>query len=161
MPDPTGFAPHDHRACVSSALAAAEAACAARGARLTPLRRRSLEILLESHKALGAYELLERLAAEGLGDKPPVAYRALNFLTEQGFAHRIERLNAYVACAHPEAGEGHGAAFLICRDCGRVAEALAAEAPLAADAAGAGFAVEDAVVEARGLCPACQPEAGQ
>lgn len=160
MSDPTGFAPHDHRACVSSALAAAEAACAERGARLTPLRRRALEILLESHKALGAYDLLERLAAEGLGDKPPVAYRALNFLTEQGFAHRIERLNAYIACTHPEAGEGHGAAFLICRDCGRVAEALSDKAPLGEDAQDAGFTVEDAVVEARGLCPQCQPGAG-
>ena len=123
------------------------------------MRRRTLEILLESHKALGAYEVLDRLAAEGLGDKPPVAYRALGFLTEQGFAHRIERLNAYVACAHPEAGEGHGAAFLICRGCGTVAEALAEDGPLAADAKGAGFAVEDAVVEARGLCPKCQLDA--
>ena len=160
MPDPTGFAPHDHRACIAGALSAAEAACAARALRLTPLRRRVLEILLESHQALGAYDVLGRLASEGLGDQPPVAYRALSFLTEQGFAHRIERLNAYVACAHPEAGEGHGAAFLICRDCGRVAEALAEEAPLADDARGAGFAVEDAVVEARGLCPACQTGGG-
>ncbi|SIN81727.1 transcriptional repressor [Vannielia litorea] len=157
MSDPTGFAPHDHRACVSTALAAAEAACAARGARLTPLRRRALEILLESHKAIGAYDLLERLAAEGLGDKPPVAYRALNFLTEHGFAHRIERLNAYIACAHPEAGVGHGAAFLICRDCGRVAESLSEKTPLGKDAREAGFTVEDAVIEARGLCPQCQP----
>ncbi|QDC10532.1 transcriptional repressor [Oceanicola sp. D3] len=156
MPQTTGFAPHDHRACITGAIAAAEQACAARGARLTPVRRRVLEILLESHKALGAYDVLDRLAAEGLGDKPPVAYRALNFLTEQGFAHRIERLNAYIACTHPEAGEGHEAAFLICRDCGLVAEAPATEAPLAADAKGAGFTVEDAVVEARGLCPACQ-----
>lgn len=156
MSDPTGFAPHDHHACVDAALAAAEASCAARGLRLTPVRRRSLEILLESHKALGAYELLERLAAEGLGDKPPVAYRALGFLTEQGFAHRIERLNAYIACAHPEAGAGHGAAFLICKGCGKVAETLPGETSLGLGAKGAGFAVEDAVMEARGLCPACR-----
>lgn len=159
MSDPTGFSPHDHRACIRTALSAAERACAAGALRLTPLRRRVLEILLESHRALGAYEVLERLAAEGLGDKPPVAYRALNFLTEHGFVHRIERLNAYVACTHPEAGKGHGAAFLICRGCDRVAEAPAPEEPLGADAGGVGFAVEDAIFEARGLCPRCRARA--
>ncbi len=91
------FDRHDHRACVSGALAAAEATCAEAGERLTPLRRRTLEILLESHSALGAYEVLARLEAEGFGSKPPVAYRALNFLVDQGFAHRIEGLSAFVA----------------------------------------------------------------
>jgi len=153
---PSGFEPHDHHACVTDALSAVEEACAARGLRLTPVRRRSLEILLESHVALGAYDLLERLAAEGLGNKPPVAYRALNFLTEQGFAHRIERLNAYVACTHPEAGAGHGAAFLICKSCHKVAETLPGDGPLGVGASGAGFAVDDAVMEARGTCSVCR-----
>ena len=117
---PQGFAKHDHGVCKRSAIAAAEVACAARGAQFTPVRRRVLEILLEAHAAMGAYDVLERLAAEGLGSKPPVAYRALAFLTEQGFAHRIERLNAFVACAHP--GAVHDPAFMICRGCGAVAE---------------------------------------
>jgi hypothetical protein len=63
----------------------------ARGVRLTPVRRRVLEILLEEHKAMGAYDVLTRLAAEGFGNQPPVAYRALEFLEDQGFAHRIRR----------------------------------------------------------------------
>ena len=92
-----------------------------KGVRLTPVRRRVLEILLEEHRALGAYDVLQRLAAEGFGNQPPVAYRALDFLVEQGLAHRIRRLNAFTACMHP--GEAHAPAFLICRACDAVAEA--------------------------------------
>ena len=151
MTDPRAFAPHDHGDCIARSLARAEAVCAAAGRELTPVRRRTLEVLLEAHQALGAYEVLARLAEDGLGKQPPVAYRALAFLTEAGLAHRVERLNAFVACAHP--GESHDPAFLICRDCGKVAEAEAGR-PVA-DAGG--FAAEATVVEAVGLCPACQP----
>lgn len=153
--DPKGFATHDHSSCVRSAIQAAEAACAARHVQLTPVRRRVLEILLESHVAMGAYDVLARLDAEGLGSKPPVAYRALGFLVDQGFVHRIERLNAFVACAQP--GASHDPAFMICRACGKVAEAEASAA-LAQPAALSGFQVEQTVIEAEGLCPACQPE---
>lgn len=150
---PHAFDRHDHGTCVVQAIAAAEAACAERGERLTPLRRRTLEILLESHAALGAYDVLARLEAEGFGSKPPVAYRALSFLVENGFAHRIEGLSAYVACARP--GAAHDPSFLVCRSCRRVAEEAIA-APLAPEAAAEGFVVERTVVEAQGLCPACR-----
>ena len=80
-----GFTSHDHTSCVASALACAEAACKERKAQLTPVRRRVLEILLENHSAMGAYDVLARLDAEGFGSKPPIAYRALAFLVEQGF----------------------------------------------------------------------------
>lgn len=85
----TAFERHDHGACADAAMARATDLAATRGLRLTPVRRRVLEILLERHRALGAYEVLERLAAEGLGKQPPVAYRALEFLVENGLAHRI------------------------------------------------------------------------
>lgn len=150
---PLGFRRHDHASCIATALQVAQDACSARKLQFTPVRRRVLEILLESHAAMGAYEVLDRLAAEGMGSKPPVAYRALNFLVENGFAHRVERLNAYIACGHP--GQTHAPAFLICRACGHVAEA---EAP-GPIAGAAGFAVETTVVEAEGLCPACQKDA--
>lgn len=148
------FARHDHRQCVRSAQKSAEDTCAAQGLQFTPIRRRVLEILLEAHEALGAYDVLERLAAEGLGSKPPVAYRALAFLVEHGFAHRIERLNAFVACARP--GEDHAPAFMICRACRSVAEAEAADVGLNRSAAASGFRIEQTVMEAEGLCPACQ-----
>ncbi len=150
------FARHDHGPCSAEALARAEAVVVARGLRLTPVRRRTLEILLEGHRAMGAYDVLERLAADGFGNQPPVAYRALEFLTNQGLAHRIQRLNAFAACMHT--GEVHAPAFLICRACNHVAEAAAAPvaAALAASAAETGFAIERSTIEALGLCPACQ-----
>ena len=153
----TAFDRHDHAHCVRSALGATEAASADRGLKLTPVRRRVLEILLEAHEALGAYDVLDRLAAEGLGSKPPVAYRALSFLVENGFAHRIERLNAFVACGHP--GEQHDPAFMICRSCKTVAEAPMRSAALGQTAEASGFAIEQTVIEAEGLCAACQETA--
>lgn len=157
---PRAFDRHDHGRCRALALASATAICAARGLRLTPARARTLEILLESHKALGAYEVLERLSADGLGAQPPVAYRALDFLVTNGLAHRIEKLNAYVACARPD--HVHAPAFLICRLCRQVAEADAprAQAGLGVAAERLGFAIEVRVVELEGLCPACRPAEG-
>ena len=150
------FGAHDHGHCSTDALARAEAVVKAAGARFTPVRRRVLEILLEDHRALGAYDVLQRLAAEGLGSQPPVAYRALEFLVEQGLAHRVDRLNAFTACMHP--GEAHAPAFLICRGCHTVAETAAAPVRAALDRAAQalGFVVERSNVEALGLCPRCQ-----
>lgn len=125
------------------------------GLRLTAVRRRVLEILLENHKAMGAYEILDRLGAEGFGKQPPVAYRALDFLVEHGLVHRVQRLNAFAACLHP--GEPHNPAFLICRTCNKVAEAPAGalRESLEATAGDMGFTVERVTIEALGLCPAC------
>jgi Fur family transcriptional regulator, zinc uptake regulator len=155
------FAPHDHARCAGDAMAQAEAALAQQGMRLTPVRRRTLQILLESHRALGAYDVLERLAADGYGNQPPVAYRALDFLEEQGLVHRIRRLNAFTACMHP--GETHAPAFLICRECHAVAEASAAGIGQALEAAARGlrFTIERSTVEALGLCPACSAADGE
>ncbi len=160
---PAAFRPHDHARCVAGTLALARRVAAERGLRLTPVRHRVLEILLERHAAMGAYEVLERLAEEGFGHQPPVAYRALDFLVTNGLAHRIQRLNAFIACDHP--GEAHHAAFLVCSGCKTVAEIPADElrATLDSAAAATGFAIERASVEAVGLCPECraQGRAGQ
>lgn len=155
VPD-MAFASHDHSHCTADALTRAEAVAKVAGLRLTPVRRRVLEILLEEHRALGAYDVLARLATEGFGNQPPVAYRALEFLVEHGLAHRIQRLNAFTACTHP--GEAHAPVFLICRTCATVAEAEAAPARIALDAAAAplGFAIERTTIEALGLCPRCR-----
>ncbi|RNF35369.1 Fur family transcriptional regulator [Paracoccus methylarcula] len=149
------FAPHDHAACQSRALVEAEERLSREGARLTPVRRRTLEILLEAHRAMGAYEVLDRLADDGFGRQPPVAYRALEFLVEHGLAHRLQRLNAFAACLHP--GEDHAPVFLICRECDKVAETNAprVRGELQAAAGGQGFTVERATIEALGLCPVC------
>ena len=137
------------------ALAAAADLARARGLRLTPVRRRVLEILLTEGRALGAYDVLERLGAEGFGRQPPVAYRALDFLVEHGFAHRIRRLNAFAACAHPH--EAHEALFLICESCNALTEVpgAAVHKAIGAAAYAAGFAVTATTVEALGRCADC------
>lgn len=157
---PAAFRPHDHAQCVSQGLMRAEALARTRGLRLTPVRRRVLEILLERHGAMGAYEVLDRLSEEGYGHQPPVAYRALDFLVEHGLAHRIRRINAFIACAHP--GKDHHAAFLICRNCRAVAELPAdgLRSALEAGAREAGFGIERVSLEASGLCPGCQAVSG-
>ncbi|MGY3439198.1 MULTISPECIES: transcriptional repressor [unclassified Marinovum] len=153
-----GFETHDHDNCMSGGVTAADEYCAARGLQFTPVRRRTLEILLTEHRAMGAYDLLEVLGKEGFGSQPPVIYRALEFLVKHGFAHKIERLNAFVGCVHP--GADHAPAFLICRSCDAVAETRArpAMALLRELAQEAGFAVERAVIEAEGLCPNCRED---
>ncbi len=151
------FEHHDHSDCIAQGVAAVERQCAERQLKFTKARRRVLEILLEQHRGMGAYEILDRLRAEGLNAQPPVAYRALDFLVGNGFAHRIERLNAFIACSHLE--DRHTPAFLICRACDRVVEAEAdpRAGELGRAAQAAGFVIERTVREAEGLCPACAP----
>lgn len=150
---------HDHRACIADALAAAEATCAGRGARLTPLRRRVLELVWGGHGPVGAYAVLAALRDEAQNAAPPTVYRALEFLLEQGLVHKIERLNAYVGCSHP--GTLHAGQFLICARCGAAAELDDPAITAAVDrgAARLGFLVTGRTVEIEGLCPACREAA--
>ena len=155
-PQPAAAHSHDHRHCIASALAAAEARCAASGAQLTPIRRRVLELVWSSHAPIGAYDILAKLAAETGKVQPPTVYRALDFLKAQGLIHRIESRNAFIGCAQPDAE--HGGQFLLCRACGDAAE-LAADKALAAlerQAAALGYRIEHRTVELEGLCPRCQ-----
>ncbi len=148
---------HDHGGCVASALAAAERLCAERGVRLTPLRRRVLELVWLGHRPVGAYAILERLAGER-PVAPPTVYRALEFLAAQGLIHRIERLNAFIGCVDPVTP--HAGQFLICGDCGTAAELAdrRIDAAIAASAAELGFEVRARTVEVVGLCPDCGRE---
>jgi Fur family zinc uptake transcriptional regulator len=154
--DSLGFKTHDHSSCISGGVATVAQTCEDAGLQFTPVRKRVLEILLERHRAIGAYEILDTLREEGLGSQPPVAYRALDFLVKHGFAHKIERLNAFIACAHP--GDAHAPAFLICRSCDAVAETVTAAAGgrLGKAAKDTGFTIERTVLEAEGVCPNCQ-----
>ena len=147
---------HDHGHCVSDALAKAEQICASRGARLTKMRRRVLEFVWESHIPLGAYDILERLNGSGGRCAPITVYRALEFLMAHELVHRLASLNAYTGCGLP--GTPHGAHFLICNACGAAAELqdTQIDQAISRGAARAGFAVDDPVVEVRGLCPACR-----
>ena len=153
---PLGFEHHDHSSCIAGAVERADLQCRDTGRQFTPVRRRVLEILLTDHRALGAYEILDILRDEGLGSQPPVAYRALEFLVENGFVHKVEKLNAFVACGR--SGEEHSPAFLICRGCNAIAETEAepTQGAIGRSAKAAGFQIERIVVEIEGLCPDCQ-----
>jgi len=146
---------HDHHACVADALAIAEAECARRGARLTEVRRRVLELVWNSHQPVGAYALLEALGREGFPAAPPTVYRALEFLRAHGLVHRIERLDAFIGCVRP--GAPHAGQFLLCAGCGAAAELddPAIDRAVAAGAARLGFTVRRQTVEIEGLCSAC------
>jgi len=146
---------HDHHSCVATALANAEAECARRGARLTEVRRRVLELVWNSHQPVGAYVLLDALAKEGFPAAPPTVYRALEFLLAHGLVHRIERLDAFVGCVRP--GAPHAGQFLLCAGCGAAAELddPAIDQAVIAGAARHGFSVRRQTIEVEGLCPSC------
>jgi Fur family zinc uptake transcriptional regulator len=147
---------HDHQHCVEDALAAAERLCAARDLRFTPLRRRVLELVWNSHKPVGAYAVLDALRKEDLGSAPPTVYRALDFLIEHGLIHRIERMNAFVGCSHP--GETHRGFFLICNECGNAEEmqSPALADTIATSASRSGFTAREMTLEVSGTCAGCQ-----
>lgn len=147
---------HDHDVCAADAVAAAEARVSQSTARLTPLRRRVLELVCESHTPVGAYDLLARLGGERrTRAAPPTIYRALDFLMEHGLIHRINSLNAYVACFGPH--WPHDACLFICERCRTVDESEAVSLRRAIDrkAADSGFRVRNQTIEVTGLCRAC------
>ncbi|MGA8383497.1 MAG: transcriptional repressor [Stellaceae bacterium] len=141
---------------IERALARAQRICAGRSLRLTPVRRRVLELILTSRQPIGAYALLAELQRERGRLGPPTVYRALDFLLAGKLIHRIESVSAYVACAdvdHP-----HESQFMICDDCGAAEEIRDVEIveSLRRLGEGRGFAIGRHVIEARGLCPACR-----
>lgn len=149
---------HDHRRCADDALRHAEAISRRQGLRLTEQRRRVLAALLESHVPASAYDVIDRLAGTGRRPAPVSVYRALDFLVEHRFAHRIESRNAYVACDRGPDCEGETTLFLLCDRCGAAGEASSAGLHrLIAEVTGdVGFAPSAPVVEIRGLCARCR-----
>ena len=146
---------HDHERCTSAAIAHAEAQCATRAQRLTPMRRQVLEALLTSHQPLGAYEIIDRLQQKNR-PAPITVYRALDFLLAQGLVHRIESRNAFIACISPHQA-GAMTVFLLCDLCGAVGEAPSAAVAksLVAAAKSAGFTPKTPVIEIPGICAHC------
>lgn len=146
---------HNHRACIDDALATARTLCDERGAQLTPIREKVLQIVWKSHKPVGAYDVLDELARSHKAARPPTVYRALDFLMAEGLIHKIESLNAYLGCI--EAGAPHTGQFLICRNCGATEEIVdpKLDTALEAAAARAHFKAERKIVEISGLCARC------
>ncbi|MEO0998412.1 MAG: Fur family transcriptional regulator [Pseudomonadota bacterium] len=149
-------ASHDHSHCVADALAQAEAVCRERGLKLTKQRRRVLEIVWDSHKPVGAYDILDSLGEGGKRPAPPTVYRALDFLIDAGLVHRLDSLNAFIGCADPS--HAHAGQFLICSSCRSVAEIddTAVKNVVDERARDAGFEPESLVLEVQGTCASCR-----
>lgn len=147
---------HDHRRCVSRAMATAEKICEERKLRLTPMRRRVLELVWNRHAPIGAYDILGSLKKGEGALEPPTVYRALKFLQDAGLVHRIDSLNAFIGCESPQ--EGHTAQFLVCRKCQRVLELddPAISRLLVEKARVLGFATDAQDIEIKGVCAACR-----
>lgn len=118
FPDPG----HDHETCLARAVSRAEAAFEQRGMRMTDLRRKVLKEIASSHCAIGAYDILDRLARRSDKRLAPISvYRALDSLVEAGVVHRLESRNAFFAC-HGRHARDRRQIVLACEGCGAVAE---------------------------------------
>jgi Fur family transcriptional regulator, zinc uptake regulator len=148
---------HGHAHRPADVVAAAEAHCASRGLRLTDMRRQVFEVLAEAPGALGAYDLIDALAAGGNRRLAPVSvYRALDFLMEAGLVHKIESRNAFVACPHLHAAD-EMVVFMICDVCGRVEELTSEHVSraLGSLARDRRFQPRGQVIELHGSCADC------
>ena len=145
------------RDVIEAALDAALVGCARKGIQFTDLRRDVLRLLLEADGPSTAYQLLDRLKESRPSATPPTIYRVLEFLMQEHLVHKVERLNAFVPCAEADHAHGHPVQFLICRQCGTVAEIedRAVSEALESAAHGKGFHAGHAVVEVEGTCAAC------
>lgn len=159
FPDPR----HDHAPCVAETLDRAEKIFKINGLNLTPLRRQVLQEVAGSHTAIGAYDVLERLAQKGGRRLAPISvYRALDSLVAAGMVHRLESRNAFFACHVSHAGEPHADGrrqiVLSCERCSAVAEVPADTvfAGIGVAAAASGFTTTRALVEVIGVCGRCQ-----
>ena len=156
MPKPIASSGHNHSICVSQALETAEKLCRERGLRFTALRQQVLRLVWDSHKPVGAYDILDSLKRDGKKAAPPTVYRALDFLIDADLVHRLDSLNAFVGCSDPSSS--HRGQFLICRGCRTVTEMDNVEinSLVRETAAGHGFSAEHQMLEIQGLCGACR-----
>lgn len=148
---------HNHDKCIEDALVVAREICEGRDARFTPLRQQVLKLVWGGHAPVTAYELLDMLSNAGKKRiAPPTIYRALDFLMEEGFVHRLESLNAFIGC--PDPAHKHQGHFLICRECRTVTEVSDAKlmSHISRTAGDHGYSCENSMLEIMGLCTNCR-----
>ena len=133
----------------------AQQICAQKKLRFTPNRQYVFQLMAKQKGAISAYDLLEKLKLHDNKAQPPTIYRALDFLLENHFIHRVESINAYLMCDH--FGCEHPMQLLICDQCKSV---IALNDPVIDDAFLAqaklsGFKITNKVLEAHGICYNC------
>lgn len=147
---------------IAEQLQQAKHTCEQAGLRLTPIREKVLALLLEMDKPLSAYELLEAYKAkEQAALQPMTIYRALSFLEDHAFIHRLASTRQYVACHHLEANHPHSALtqFLMCDQCGGIEESALPQALWQAiqdNAQQTHFHIEQPSLEIHGTCEKCR-----
>ncbi|MBW3549519.1 MAG: transcriptional repressor [Proteobacteria bacterium] len=152
--------PHHHVHDGAAYVQEVERACEQRGLRLTPIRAHALRLIGDADRPLKAYELLDQMKATHDAAAPPTVYRALDFLLEHGFIHKLASINAFVGCHHP-GGEQHAVPFLICDRCHCATELEDEQIVGALDqrARALGFVPQAQTLEVHGLCAACAKQA--
>ncbi|MEO6967354.1 MAG: transcriptional repressor [Rhodanobacteraceae bacterium] len=149
--------PHHHHHDAAGFVREVEQECSARGLRLTPLRREVLVLIAKARKPVKAYDLLESLRDNRAAAAPPTVYRALDFLLENGFIHKLESINAFVSCEHP--AHAHQVPFLICNTCDSAIELCddgAVAGLIEQRAQSVGFRAKAQTLEVHGVCRACR-----
>jgi len=140
----------------NSLLFQAQQLCLTRGIRFTPIRQQIFLLMAQHNAMISAYDLLAKLQVLEPNAKPPTVYRALDFLLEEGFIHKIESSNAFILCPHFD--EKHPSQLLLCKSCGAVIELhnTEIETLLQTLADQHGFAISTKTVEAHGICADCR-----
>ena len=140
---------------IDEALKKAEIICNKKGVKLTKLRQKVLTLILKKHGYVKAYDLLNDLKKNDASAKPPTVYRSLDFLMEHGFIHKIQSLNAFVGCSHPE--EHEDCYFLICKECKNIEECCSntVKKVLTSTSGKNNFSPNQVTLEITGICQDC------
>ena len=123
--------------------------------RFTDPRRQVLEVLLSHPDAVGAYDIIKSLSTKEHPVKPPTVYRAIEFWIQQGFVHKIESINAYIACCHHDSHQH--SLIMICDDCHEVNEVALDQLPssIKDTLRSYQFTLKKSVMEITGYCKTC------
>ena len=125
--------------------------------KLTKNQALVMKTLSKAAGPLSAYTILDKLREQGFR-APLQVYRALDKLLDYGMVHRLESMNAFVACQHPEGETQVMVAFTICDSCGEVAEISdnSFDRRLQDLANTMDFTLTKSTVELSGLCSTCE-----
>jgi Fur family zinc uptake transcriptional regulator len=152
---------HNHAHCIQTAMDNTVSLCLTKKLRLTPVRKRVLELIWKNHQPVRAYDLLALLVEEGFNSAPPTIYRALDFLLDIQAIHRLNSLNAYVGCRNPTLHlqqTTQEICLFICTQCQHVEEQSNDIWQNAIDTSAEEqkFIPAKAIIEISGLCQRCQ-----
>jgi Fur family zinc uptake transcriptional regulator len=155
MSKPAHVEQHHHTHNARAFVREVAAVCGQRGLRLTEIRSQVLELIAVQEKPIKAYDLLDKLKDDRGNAAPPTVYRALDFLLENGFIHKLESINAYVGCHHPSVA--HHVPFLICDVCESATEICDERVAklLGEQARSLGFRARAQTLEVHGVCKRC------